>query len=80
MSVDLNCSNCGAPIDFKLTKCPYCCTSYLIHKSIYKNINDNERFVLINKAIADAIVAHNWEGYVKLKKVKESIVNEFKLS
>ena len=73
----LNCPNCGAPIDFELTKCPYCRTFYI---NTYQKIDNNKKFILINQAITDAIVTHNYEKYERLSRVKRWVMNELKLS
>lgn len=41
---NLNCPNCGAPIDLETNKCPYCNTSYFDFSNI--NIDENEPFFL----------------------------------
>ena len=44
MSKNLNCPNCGAPLDPNANKCSYCGTSYFDMTSI--NIDDGEPFYL----------------------------------
>lgn len=41
---DLNCPNCGAPVNLETNKCPYCNTSYFDFSNI--NIDENEPFFL----------------------------------
>lgn len=55
MSKNRNCKNCGAPIDIKSNKCPFCGTSYFdlsdieIDKPVFLKIKFNNQ-LLITKA------------------------------
>lgn len=42
--MNLNCPNCGAPIDKETNKCPYCNTSYFDFSNV--NIDNEEPFYL----------------------------------